>query len=73
MVDAEEEQQIEVAERSQARGIPERLVRLISPAVLEDRERNLDSRAADVGRRRLLRERCHEITAKKLLETLYAA
>ena len=73
MTDADESQQVEVAERSKARGIPERLVRLISPAVLEAREQNLDARADDLGRRRLLRERSSEIAVKKLLETLHAA
>ncbi len=61
------------ADCSKADGIPDRLVKRMNPAVLEDRQTILKSRLLDVGRRRLLRERSYEIAVKNLLEVLNAA
>jgi hypothetical protein len=56
-----------VATRSRGTGLPHRLVRLISPAALQQREKAVAARLADDPAERVFRRRSAEVIANHLL------
>ena len=64
----EQESTVEAETRLHGCCLPERLVRLIDPAVFAERVARIESRAQDIVGERVRRRRCAEIIASHLLE-----